>query len=103
MRALFAAAFGGACLVLGVSAPVRADIGDDIARSCVAEWFLPREVCTCVAEAAVQRFNEVQLRWLALPAGYPNEAAAIAKEMSMSQAQAVGNFIVNQPHQCEAG
>ena len=102
MKALLAAALGGACLVLGLSAPARADIGDDIVRSCVAEWFLPREVCTCVAEAALPRFNEVQLKWLALPAGYPAEAAALAKEMTMSQAQAVGNFIIDQPHRCEA-
>lgn len=102
MRAMIAALLVGASFFAAGAVPARADIGDDIARSCVAEWFLPREVCTCVAEAAVQRFNEVQLRWLALPAGYPGEAAEIAKAMTYSQAQAVGNFIVNQPHQCEA-
>ncbi len=80
----------------------RADVGRDIARTCEAEWFLPRPVCVCVAGQAVGRFNEVQLQWLALGAGHPAEAAALAKAMSVAEAQAVTRFIVDASHQCEA-
>lgn len=98
----FGAAAGvllAACLGAGGA---RADAGRDIARTCEAEWFLPRSICACVAAQAVARFSEVQLQWLALGAGYPAEAAALAKAMSAAQAQAVTRFMVEAPHQCEA-
>ncbi|HUV32245.1 MAG TPA: hypothetical protein VMW31_01635 [Devosiaceae bacterium] len=96
-----------AVLVCGMAAVVgvpgaHADLGTDIARSCMSDWFLPRAVCVCVAEQAVARFSEAQLSWLALPAGDPARAAALAKELSMSEAQAVTGFMVSAPQQCGA-
>ncbi|MEX0628466.1 MAG: hypothetical protein WEB63_00200 [Cucumibacter sp.] len=102
MKALRLRGVVGALLVVCSASGARADIGTEIARSCVAEWFLPQEVCSCVAEQALGRFNEVQLNWLALPAGFPAEAASLAKAMTMSQALAISNFMVSVPHQCGA-
>lgn len=92
----------GALMALGLMGQTaQAAIGTDIVRTCQSDWFLSREVCTCVAEMAVERFSEVQLLWLALPAGDPATAAVLAHEMSYSEAQAVTNFIRSAPHQCE--
>jgi hypothetical protein len=93
----------GSVLAAALGAPgARADAGRDIVRTCQAEWYLPRAVCSCVAEQAVGQFNDVQLQWLALGAGHPAEAAALSKAMSVAEGQAVTRFMVDAPHRCAA-
>lgn len=96
---------GGLLAVAGVSAPVMAQsrgIERAIAEACVGQLYESRSTCSCFADNAMDRFNETQLRWLALTTDQPRTALELAKQMSRSEAQAVGSYMVDGIHACRS-
>ncbi|WP_029041270.1 hypothetical protein [Cucumibacter marinus] len=94
---------GGMLAVAGMAAPAMAQnrgLERAIAEACVGQLYESRSTCSCFADNAMGRFNETQLRWLALTTDQPRTALELAKQMSYSEAQAVGSYMVDGVHAC---
>jgi hypothetical protein len=96
---------GGVLAVAGMAVPAMAQnrgLERAIASSCESQLYESRSTCSCFAGNAMGRFNETQLRWLALTTDQPATALELAKQMSRSEAQAVGNYMVDGIRACRS-
>jgi len=78
------------------------DVRTKFVAQCQAGMYLPKAQCSCMADIADKKLDDLSIAYLSLPSLDPVHAAAISKKMTGKELASVDNFMKTAPHTCKS-